>query len=71
MSFDEAFLSTLARALQSVRLDALVIGSVAGQLQGAQLATLDVDLLIRDTPSNRTKLIRLALKARAAASKHS
>ena len=60
MSSDEIFLQTLAEALEAVRLDALVVGSIAAAIQGATIVTQDVDLLIRDTPQNRKKLIALA-----------
>ena len=56
MSSDEEFLSVLIGALSKVRLEAIVVGSTAAALQGAPIVTLDVDLLIRDTPMNRRKL---------------
>jgi len=56
---DGAFVADLQRALDAVGLEAIVIGSVAAALQGAPVMTLDVDLLVRDTPGNRHKLIRL------------
>jgi predicted nucleotidyltransferase len=59
MSSDEAFVEEVLAALGDCGLEALVIGSVAALLQGAPLATEDVDLLVRDTPGNREKLKRL------------
>lgn len=56
MSFDEDFLSQLVTALAQARLEAIIIGNVAGILQGAPVLTQDVDLLVRDTPLNRKKL---------------
>lgn len=57
---DEMFLSSLAGALRSVGLEAIVVGNVASALAGAPVLTQDVDLLVRDTPANRAKLKRLA-----------
>jgi len=59
MSSDELFVAELARALKRVGLEALVVGSMAAALQGANVMTQDVDLLIRDTGLNRKKLERL------------
>jgi predicted nucleotidyltransferase len=57
MSSDEAFLEALLRALSESGLEAIIVGSVAAVLQGAPIMTQDVDLLIRDTPRNREKLV--------------
>ncbi|HEX4455294.1 MAG TPA: hypothetical protein VH143_30750 [Kofleriaceae bacterium] len=57
---DESFLAELAAALRRVRLEAIVVGNVASILAGAPVLTQDVDLLVRDTPPNRRKLIKLA-----------
>lgn len=67
MSSDEAFLAELARALQRAELEVLIVGSMAAALQGANVMTQDVDLLIRDTHLNRNRLARLcdALGCRA------
>jgi len=54
------FLTAVARALREVRLEAIVIGNTAGILNGAPVITEDVDLLVRDTSLNRTKLRRFA-----------
>ena len=60
MSPDEAFIVTILRALEAVRLEAIIIGNAAAVMQGAPVATRDVDLLVRDTPSNREKLDELS-----------
>lgn len=57
---DQSFLVELLRALQATGLEAIVVGSTAAILQGVPILTEDVDLLVRDTPSNRAKLDRLA-----------
>ena len=59
-SNDERFLSELAAAIEIVGLDAVVIGNTGSILNGAPVLTQDVDLLVRDTPSNRRKLKKLA-----------
>ena len=56
MSSDEAFILAVLAAVKTVRLEAIVVGSVAGILQGAPVTTQDIDLLVRDTPSNRKKI---------------
>jgi hypothetical protein len=56
MSSDEAFILEVLIALAKSDLEALVIGSVAGLLQGAPITTEDLDLLVRDTPKNREKI---------------
>lgn len=60
ISRDERFLAKLAAALQANRLEAIVVGNTASILNGAPVLTQDVDLLVRDTPTNRKKLKRLA-----------
>ena len=66
MSSDEAFVVAVLAALKQVRLEAIVVGSVASILQGAPVTTQDLDLLVRDTPGNRKKIDALgsALGAR-------
>lgn len=59
MSSDEAFVEEILAALGESELEALVVGSVAALLQGAPIATEDMDVLVRDTPANREKLKRL------------
>lgn len=59
MSPDEVFLERLLGALGDAGLEAIVVGTAAAALQGAPVMTLDVDLLLRDTPENREKIARL------------
>ena len=58
-SSDEAFVLQVLKALEQTRLEALVVGSVAAVLQGSPVTTQDLDLLVRDTPGNRQKIIQL------------
>jgi hypothetical protein len=60
MSPDEAFIVALLRALRAVDLEAIIVGNAAAAIQGAPVTTQDVDLLVRDTPRNREKLLRLS-----------
>lgn len=60
MSPDEAFIVVLLRALQAVKLEAIIIGNAAAAIQGVPVTTQDVDLMIRDTEVNRRKLDELA-----------
>ena len=60
MSPDETFLVELMRAVATAQLESLVVGSTAAVLQGAPLMTQDVDLLVRDTPRNRQKILEVA-----------
>jgi hypothetical protein len=60
MSSDEEFLVMLLRALATHQLEAIIVGSMAGALQGAPVMTQDIDLLIRDTPLAREKLEKVA-----------
>jgi hypothetical protein len=66
VSSDEAFVLAVLAALKEVRLEAIVVGSVAGILQGSPVTTQDLDLLVRDTPGNRKKIqaLGVALGAR-------
>lgn len=59
MSVDVEVLESIARAISSARLDAVVVGNAASELHGAPIATEEVDILIRDTRLNRQKLKRL------------
>lgn len=56
MSSDEAFVTEVMLAFRDSGIEAIVVGSVAALLQGAPLATDDLDVLIRDTAVNREKL---------------
>jgi predicted nucleotidyltransferase len=50
----------VARALQRVRLEAVLIGNAAAALQGAPVTTVDFDFLFRKTRRNISKLKSLA-----------
>jgi hypothetical protein len=50
----------VAEALAEARLEAVVVGCTAAIFHMAPLLTLDLDLLVRDTPLNRKKLRRVA-----------
>jgi hypothetical protein len=55
-SFDDTgFLAALAKALRDLRLSAIVVGNVASILHDVPVMTTDVDLLVRDTMTNRRK----------------
>ncbi len=55
-SSDEAFVLAVLKALKESSLEAIVVGSVAAVLQGSPVTTQDMDLLVRDTPTNRKKI---------------
>lgn len=56
MHSDDAFLAEVLRALRLSHLEALVVGNAGAVLHGAPVTTMDLDLLIRETPRNRQKL---------------
>jgi hypothetical protein len=58
-SSDEAFVLAVLKALKESSLEAIVVGSVAAVLQGSPVTTQDMDLLVRDTPTNRKKIAAL------------
>lgn len=58
MSVDGDILESIAAALKAARLEAIVVGNTASELHGAPLATEDVDLLVRDTATNRRKIAK-------------
>lgn len=58
--FSAKTLVTLASALRSSKLEAVVIGNSASMLNGAPVTTQGIDLLIRRTAANRIKLARFA-----------
>lgn len=60
MSPGEEFIERLLQALSAAKLEAVVVGSMAGALQGAPVLTQDIDFVIRDTELNRQKLEELA-----------
>jgi hypothetical protein len=49
--------------LNEAEVDYLVIGGIAAVLHGVPRATFDLDLLIRATPDNATRLLGALLKA--------
>lgn len=56
MHSDDAFLSEVLRALRLSHLEALIVGNAGAVLHGAPVTTMDLALLIRETPRNRQKL---------------
>lgn len=57
----EPFLAEIARLLDHLHFDAVLIGNAAAALQGAPVTTLDFDFMFRDTPVNRRKLKAMAV----------
>lgn len=60
MSLDELFLVHLLASLERVRLEYVVVGMAAASMQGVPIMTQHVDLLVRDTALNRTRIDDLA-----------
>jgi predicted nucleotidyltransferase len=60
MSPDERFLESVLKALETVHLEAIIVGATAAIMQDAPVLTRDIDLLIRDTELNRRKLDALS-----------
>ncbi len=56
----EPLLSKISNALQTSKLEAVLIGNSAAALHGAPVTTLDFDFMFRDTPTNRAKLKKFA-----------
>jgi predicted nucleotidyltransferase len=56
----EKTLVTLAKALLTAKLEAVVIGNSGSMLNGVPVTTQDIDLLIQDTALNRRKLAAFA-----------
>lgn len=54
------FLVEIARLLERLKFDAVLIGNAAAALQGAPVTTVDFDFLFRKTPRNLRKLKDLA-----------
>jgi len=50
------YLAEIARRLNAVDLEAVLIGNAAAALQGAPVTTVDFDFLFRKTPRNLQKL---------------
>jgi hypothetical protein len=53
-------LERIARALETVRLEAVLVGNAGAALQGAPVTTVDFDFMFRKTPGNLRKLRRMA-----------
>ena len=51
-----SYLVEIGRALDSARLEAVLIGNAAAALQGAPVTTVDFDFLFRRTPVNLRKI---------------
>ena len=56
----EPFLAEVARHLEELHFDVVLIGNAAAALQGAPVTTVDFDFMFRKTPVNRRKLKELA-----------
>jgi hypothetical protein len=53
-------LARVVAALNSQKLEAVLIGNAAAAMQGAPVTTLDFDFMFRDTPTNLRKLKAVA-----------
>jgi hypothetical protein len=53
-------LAVVARAVQNVALECIVVGNGAAALQGAPITTIDIDFMFRKTDRNIEKLHQLA-----------
>ena len=53
-------LARVVNALNSQKLEAVLIGNAAAAMQGAPVTTLDFDFMFRDTPTNLRKLKAVA-----------
>jgi predicted nucleotidyltransferase len=56
----EPLLIQIARTLAKCRLDVVLIGNAAAALQGSPVTTMDFDFRFRKTPTNLTKIKRVA-----------
>ena len=56
----EPLLIVIARTFATCRLDAVFIGNAAAAVQGSPVTTMDFDFMFRKTPTNLTKLKRVA-----------
>lgn len=53
-------LTSVAKALVEVRLEAILIGNAAAAIHGAPVTTVDFDFMFRTTPTNLNRLKRFA-----------
>lgn len=53
-------LTSVAKALIEVRLEAVLIGNAAAAIHGAPVTTVDFDFMFRTTPTNLNRLKRFA-----------
>jgi hypothetical protein len=60
----EPFLAEVARHLEELRFDVVLIGNAAAALRGAPVTTADFDFMFRKTPVNARELKELARRAR-------
>ena len=51
-----SLLVKIAKTMQKVRLEAIMVGNAAAALHGAPVTTLDIDFMFRKTPVNMRKL---------------
>jgi hypothetical protein len=58
----EPFLAEIARHLEDLHFEVVLIGNAAAALQGAPVTTVDFDFMFRKTPVNLRKLKGLARK---------
>ena len=56
----EPFLAEVARLVNELHFDVVLIGNAAAALQGAPVTTVDFDFMFRRTPANLKKLKALA-----------
>ncbi|MEW6103715.1 MAG: nucleotidyltransferase [bacterium] len=60
MSYDEIILLKILCELKKVNLEAIIVGNVAGVLQGVPVMTQDIDFFVRDTELNKKKINQFA-----------
>jgi hypothetical protein len=58
MSFEESVLLDVMRAVNAVKLDAVLVGDCAAAMHGVPIATQVIELFIQDTPQNVARIDR-------------